>query len=414
LINIKPFKAIRPKNEFSKLIASEPYDVLTLEEVKNKTNKNPLSFLKIIRPESDFDENTNPYADHVYKKAKENYDFLIKNDYIKQDPKECFYVYKQKIGTYEQTGLIAAVSVFDYENGLVKEHEKTRIDKENDRIRHIETLNAQTGFVFLTYKSRLSLNDIINKITQENPEVGFKTEDGINHFLWIVDNSRLIKNIIDEFIDIDCLYIADGHHRSAAAVAVAKKRNNKDINAQVNYFLSIIYPHDNLRILSYNRVVKDLNNLNYDEFLKKIEKNFVIEKISLKEGEEYSPDKPKTIGMYLKNSWYLLKIKESVIKDINDPVLNLDVSILQEFILDKILGIINPRTDERIEFISGARGSGYLMKMVDSKKFMVAFYMYPTSIKELMNVADADRLMPPKSTWFDPKPLSGLIIHDLE
>lgn len=414
MIKIKTFKALRPKKELYSTITSLPYDVLTDDECRKITLDNPLSFLKIIRSEVDFNNDINPHSDVVYKKAKSNLNEFIKNGYLIQDAKPYFYVYRMKTKDSSQAGFIGAVSVNDYDKGLIKKHENTREEKVNDRIKHIDTVNAQTGFVFLTYKSSDSLNKILEEIQDTDFEVDFTTQDNVSHTFWVIKDDALIDKIIEEFKKIPYLYIADGHHRSEAASSVAKMRHNINNNEkESDYFLSIIYPHDCLKILPYNRVVKDLNGKSPEEFIKKLENSFVVKKVESNcENNGYKPDSSKKIGMYLQNQWYLLVPKHCIID--NDPVSSLDVSILQNYILDPLLNIKDPRTDEKIDFIGGIRGTSFLKKLVDSGEYLVAFSMHPTSIQQLMDVADAGELMPPKSTWFEPKPRSGFTIHLLD
>jgi uncharacterized protein (DUF1015 family) len=418
LITIKPFKALRPKKELYSSIVSLPYDVQTYNEVKAEIVKNNLSLYKIIRSEVEFDDHVDQYSNQVYLKAKTNFLNYISKEYLVQDQEPYFYVYKLIKENYQQVGFVGLTSALDYENGLIKKHEKTRPDKENDRIRHIETINAQTGLVFLTYRSDDFLNKILLDIQQSPPEVNFITDDNVNHIFWVVKNAEIINKIIEGFKNIPSLYISDGHHRAAAAYSVAKKYNpdlgKSSIEKESDYIMSIIFPHDSLNILPYNRAVRDLNGKTSAEFMQKLKENFIIETISPNEKDGgFCPKFQKQIGMYLNNQWYLLKGKENIIKS-NDIIASLDVSILQDFILGPILGIENPRTDKRIEFIGGIRGTSILKQMVDSKEFTVTFSMFPTTIEQLMSVADTGKQMPPKSTWFEPKPRSGMAIHLLD
>ena len=408
MINLRPFKGIRPKKEFCSSIVSPPYDVLSFNEVKEIIKKNPLSFLRISRSDGDFLDDIDPYSDEVYQKAKNNYMDFKNQKYLKKDDSECYYLYKQSFGDYIQTGIIAVVSIEDYLNGLIKKHENTRKDKENDRIRHIQSVNAQTGFVFLTYKnnSSISLNEIVKDVEKTIPENSFETEDGITHSFWIINDKNKTDKITEQFKNIPYLYIADGHHRAAASAEVYKKDKGL-LTEEKKYFLSIIYPHDDLNVLSYNRVIKNLNNHTIQDFFIKIENNFIVKKVeSNDEKGGYRPIKKGNIGMYLDKQWYELSLKDSINIE-NDPICKLDVSILQNYILFPILEIFDPRTDKRIDFIGGK-------DMVDLKKFSVAFSLYPTSIEELMEVADQNKLMPPKSTWFEPKPRSGFVVHELD
>lgn len=424
MIDIQPFKALRPRKDLSGSIASQPYDVPTLEEVRKEIAKQPLSFLRVIRAEGDFSESIDPHLDKVYERSKFNFDYLRENKYLVQDDKDYFYIYKEKKGNYQQIGFIGAVSVDDYENGIIKKHEKTRIEKENDRKKHIESLNAQTGSVFLMYRSKSELNQILENIQKIEPDISFKSNDNIEHILWVIKDDKQIKNIRDGFKEIDYLYIADGHHRAAAASSVAKHRRNtsqqdsigenSDDKKESEYFMGIIYPDDTLKILPYNRAVRHINIVSPENFLTKIKMNFIVGKAEVhNEDNGYDPETPRKIGMYFNDRWYSLEAKDNIIKT-NDPVASLDVSLLQDNILKPLLGIDDPRIDGRIEFIDGLRGSRYLKDLVDSRGYTVAFSMYPPSIEELMAVADANKLMPPKSTWFDPKPRSGLTIHLLD
>ncbi|MCK4795931.1 MAG: DUF1015 domain-containing protein [Spirochaetes bacterium] len=413
MIHIKPFKALRPKKDLYPAIVSLPYDVMTIKEMKQIILKQQLSFLRIIRSEVDFDDDVNPYSEEVYNKAKENLCDFIKKGYLVQDDVPCFYIYRQKKGDFQQIGFVGTVSVLDYEKGIIKKHEKTRTVKENDRIHHIETLNAQTGFVFLKYRSESCLDRILEETQSSVPEVDFVTEDNITHTLWVIKEPQVINNIIEGFKKIPCLYIADGHHRAAASLAVSKKNSNSSIEKESDYFLSIIFPHSKLQVFAYNRAVKDLYDNTYEEFIDKVKNNFSVEKVdSNNKNGGYKPEAPKQIGMYLNGQWYLLKAKDSIIN--NDSVFSLDVSLLQNYILNQILGVKDPKINKRINFIGGIRGTGVLKEMVDSKKYAVAFSMYPTSINQLMAVSDDNKLMPPKSTWFEPKPRSGIAIHLLD
>jgi uncharacterized protein (DUF1015 family) len=419
LITVKPFKALRPRADLYQSIACPPYDVPSFDEAKEAVTKNPLSLLRVIRSEVDFEKKVDPYSDEVYSKAKVNFNHLRAKGYLTQDTSDCYYLYRQKKGAYEQTGFVCGVSVDDYQKGLVKKHENTRTDKENDRVRHIETLDAQTGFVFLMYRSTKELNDILAKIRSGAPQIDYISDDGIGHTLWIINDQKVIAEITDGFKKINNLYIADGHHRAAAASAVAKLRRERDKGQtfpkgtvhEYDYFQAIIYPHDSLNILSYNRAVKDIKKMPAEDFITIVKTDFIVGRVEPNDGPKgYRPDSSKKIGMYFNGQWYLLEAKGHI-KQISDPVKALDVSILQEYILSPVLDIRDPKTDERIDFVSGARGTGYLRELVDTGKFKVAFSMYPTTIEQLLAVADSNKLMPPKSTWFDPKPRSGVTIH---
>ena len=411
---IKPFKALRPEPELVTKVASPPYDVLNSEEARQLVKDNPYSFLHVNKAEIDLDASVDHYDQKVYEKASENLDRLIKEKVYLQDKQENIYIYRQIMKGRTQTGLVTCVSVDDYLKGKIKKHENTREDKEKDRINHIDFTDANTGPVFLTYKAKDEIKQIVNRWTkEENPVYDFTSEDGITHTCWIIDYESTIKQLIESFAKIDYLYIADGHHRAAAVTKVGLKRREqfKDYTGkeEFNYFLSVLFPHDELYIMDYNRVVADLFGNTEEEFFKKVSEKFKIEEYK---GEGlYRPEAKHTFGMYLNDSWYKLTAKPGAF-DEDDVVDSLDVSILQNNLLTPILGIKDPRTDQRIEFVGGIRGLEELEKRVKAG-MKVAFSLHPTSIEELMKVADAERLMPPKSTWFEPKLRSGIFIHKL-
>lgn len=411
---IKQFKAFRPQPKLVTKIASPPYDVLNTEEARQLVKDNPYSFLHINKAEIDLDSSVDHYDKKVYEKARENLSRMIEEKLYLQDEQEKLYIYRQIMKGRAQTGLVVCVSIDDYLKGKIKKHENTREDKEKDRINHIDFTDANTGPVFLTYKAKDEIKQIVNRWTkEENPVYDFTSEDGITHTCWIIDDAQTIQQLINTFAKIDYLYIADGHHRAAAATKVGLKRRGefKDYTGkeEFNYFLSVLFPHDELSIMDYNRVVADLAGNSEEEFIKKISEKFTIEKYS---GEEpYRPEARHTFGMYLDNYWYKLTAKPGTFNE-NDVVNSLDVSILQNNLLTPILGIRDPRTDQRVEFVGGIRGLKELEKRVKAG-MKVAFSLYPTSIEELMRVADAERLMPPKSTWFEPKLRSGIFIHKL-
>jgi len=413
MANIKPFKGLRPAKKYASKIASPPYDVINSKEARKYVKNNPISFLHVVKPEIDLPENTDLYSDTVYRKGKENLNMLIEKGYLKRDENPSFYIYRQKMGNHVQTGVVAAASCEEYKKNIIKKHELTREDKEIDRAKHIETLNANTGPVFLTYRAKKQIDDIIEKLTDRKPEYDFTSEDGIQHTLFVISDPDEVSLIIDNFKEISTLYIADGHHRSAAAVRVMEKMKKADKKyspeKEYNYFLSVIFPHNQMYVMDYNRVVKDLNGNSEAEFLEKLSKIFQISEFS--ENRPYKPERKGEFGMYLDDKWYRLIIKNEYITD--DPVESLDVSILQNNVLSPILGIENPRKDKRIDFIGGIRGLGELERLVNSKEYKVAFALYPTSLDDLLSVADAGKIMPPKSTWFEPKLRSGLVIHEL-
>ena len=409
---VRPFKGLRPTGEKVESFACPPYDVLEDSEVKEIVSKKPESFLKVTRAEVEFPEGTDPHSDEVYKKAGENLKNFEKKGIIFQDKAPAYYLYRETWRGQSQTGLFATVSVDEYDKGLIKKHELTRQDKEDDRTRHITLLGAQSGPVFLTFKSKESIKNVLSEmLVKYDKEYDLTDENEVRHELWVVNKEEDIKKIQEAFADIEKLYIADGHHRAAAASRTQKLMKEKNLNhtgnEEYNYFLAAIFPHDELRVLDYNRVVKDLNGLNKEDFIEKISESFEV--IDANE-RPYSPKSLHTYGMYLDKKWYVLKPKKV---DESDPVKALDVYILQNYLLDPVLGIKNPRKDSRIHFLGGIRGIGVLEDWVDNKDWTVAFSMYPTPLEQLINVADADKVMPPKSTWFEPKLRSGLVIHKI-
>lgn len=411
---IKPFKAFRPKPELVAKIASLPYDVLNSEEARQLVKGNPYSFLYVNKAEIDLDSSIDHYDQRVYEKASENLDRLIEKKVYLQDKQERIYIYRQLMKGRAQTGLVVCVSIDDYLKGKIKKHENTREDKEKDRTNHIDFTNANTEPVFLTYRAKDGIKQIIDGWTKEGkPVYNFTSEDGITHTCWVIDDKTIIQQLIESFAEIDYLYIADGHHRAAAATKVGIKRREQLKNytgkEEFNYFLSVLFPHNELYIMDYNRVVADLAGNSEEEFIRKISEKFTIEEYS---GEgPYRPEARHTFGMYLNNCWYKLTAKSWTF-DEKDTIDSLDVSILQNNLLTPILGIEDPRMDQRIEFVGGIRGLEELEKRVKAG-MKVAFSLYPTSIEELIKVADAEKLMPPKSTWFEPKLRSGIFIHKL-
>lgn len=412
---ISPFRGLRPKKKFAEKVASPPYDVLNSQEAREMAKENPLSFLHINKPEIDLDPSTHLYDPKVYQKGAENLKKLMNEGIFFQDEKPYFYIYRQIMGTHQQTGLVACASIDEYEQDRIKKHELTRPDKEDDRVNHMRALNAQVGPVFLTYKAQGEIDAIINDIIGNQPEYDFTSADKVQHTFWIVTNQVISQKIKDLFSKVEYLYVADGHHRSAAAQRIRdikrKENNLHNGSEEYNYFLTVIFPHNQMQILDYNRVVKDLNGLERDTFFQKIENNFTCSQAVTT--ESIKPAQKKELGMYLDNEWYRLIVKKGTY-DKNDPVKSLDVNILQENLLTPVLGIDDPRKDSRIDFVGGIRGLKELEKRVNSGEWRVAFAVYPTSIEELMAIADAGKIMPPKSTWFEPKLRSGLIIHLLD
>ncbi len=408
---VKPFRALRPKKEFAEKVAAPPYDVLDSNEAREMAKDNPYSFLHVNKPEIDLDPSINLYDERVYQKGAENLKRLQNEGILFQDEKPQFYVYRQIMGGHQQIGLVACASVDEYEKDLIKKHELTRQEKEDDRVKHILYLNAQVGPVFLTYRAQKEIDKLIASIIEQEPEYNF-TSDGIQHTLWVVDDDKTINEIVELFLQVPVLYVADGHHRSAAAhrVREIKRKENKNHTGQeeYNFFLSVIFPHDQMQILDYNRVIKDLNGLSKEDFLKKVEEKFTI----YYPGEDNSikPSRTHEFSMYLDGKWYKFTAKPGTFDETN-PVKRLDVSILQENLLQPILDIGDPRKDKRIDFVGGIRGLKELEKRIKSGNWKVAFALYPTSIEELMAIADAGKIMPPKSTWFEPKLKSGLFVH---
>ena len=412
MAQIRPFKAYRPCQGMEERIAALPYDVYNRAEACEVVKKNPESFLAVDRAETQFGEEVDTYADCVYEKADQMLREKILEGKFVQDPTPCFYLYELTMDGHSQTGVVGCASIDDYRNNVIKKHENTRADKEEDRIRHVDTCSMQTGPIFLAYRAKEDLKEKIGELKKQAPVYDFVSEDGIGHRVWVIDNDSDVAMIEEAFGKIPAIYIADGHHRCASAVKVGLKRREQypDYTGEeeFNYFLSVIFPDEELRILDYNRVVKDLNGMDAATFLTRIEEYFAVEK---KGQSPYRPMEKGTFGMYLENEWYGLSAKEEIKSE--DAVEGLDVSLLQNDLLDPILGIMDPKTDKRIDFVGGIRGLGELERRVHTD-MKVAFSMYPTSIAELFAVADAGRLMPPKSTWFEPKLRSGLFLHEIE
>ncbi|MFP4697425.1 MAG: DUF1015 domain-containing protein [Eubacteriales bacterium] len=411
---IKPFSAIRPQAEEVHKVAALPYDVVNSEEARKIVEQQPNSFMKIDRAEVQLDDNVNPYDEKVYLKARDTLNEMIEEGIFVQDEEPCLYLYQLIMDGRVQTGLVACASIDDYVNNVIKKHENTREQKELDRIRHVDCCNAQTGPIFLAYRSNKTVSELINDIiNKEQPIYDFVADDNVGHKVWAIKAKNQIGTIIDAFKEIENIYIADGHHRAASAVKVGLKRRkeNPEYNGKesFNFFLSVLFPHEELEILPYNRVVKDINGHTEESFIEEIKKSFDVELIGDK---PYQPNEKATFGMFINNKWYKLSIKKELIPS-NDPVKKLDVSLLQDYLLNPILDIKDPRLDSRIDFVGGIRGLNELERRAN-KDMKIAFSMYPTSINELFEVSDANQLMPPKSTWFEPKLRSGLFIHSLE
>lgn len=412
MAEIKPFRCIRPSKEAASAVAALPYDVYDRKEAKEIVKKNPLSFLAVDRAETQFEDGKNPYAPEVYEQAARTLKRWQQEGILTEDESPFYYLYELVMEGRAQTGIVACASVDDYSSGVIARHENTREEKEQDRICHVDVTNAHTGPIFLAYRSQEELNGLVALEKKKTPLYDFISEDGICHRVWKIEDPQKAEEIHRIFSGIPRVYIADGHHRAASAVKVAAMRREANPswtgNEEFNYFLSVLFPDDQLMIMPYNRVVQDLNGLTREEFLKKTERYFVVTERGRK---AFSPEQKGQVGMYLDGSWYQLDARPEICTD--DPVEGLDVSILQDRILGPLLGIGDPRTDSRIRFVGGIRGLSELERLVDSGA-AVAFSMYPTSIRELFEVADAGLLMPPKSTWFEPKLRSGLFIHAIE
>lgn len=407
---IRPFLCVRPTKDKAHLVAALPYDVYSREEAVEQVKDAPYSFLNIDRPETQFSMDTDMYSEQVYAKAKELLDNWVSEGVFQKEEKPCYYLYELTMDGRSQTGIVTCASIDDYENNIIKKHENTRADKEKDRIRHVDVCNAQTGPIFLACRKNDNLKAKITEWKKETPIYDFTSEDGISHRVFLIEKEEEITYLTEHFKKVNELYIADGHHRTASAVKVGKMRRQQNPNytgdEEFNYFLSVIFPEDELKIMDYNRVVADLNGHSVEQFLEKIGQVFQVEK----KDTSVKPVKKGKIGMYLEGQWYELTYPEEKMED--DVVKRLDVSILQDKLLAPVLDIDDPKTNDRIQFVGGIRGLVELERLVDQGA-AVAFSMCPTAMQELFEVADADRLMPPKSTWFEPKLRSGLFIHEL-
>ncbi len=404
---IRPFAGLRPVPERAEEVVAPPYDVLNSAEARARADGRPWSFLHISKAEIDLPEDTDPYDPSVYKKSAENLQKMLDEGILMREDKNCYYVYRLIMGSHSQVGLVAVASVADYDSNRVRKHEFTRPAKEDDRVRQIEALNAQTGPVLLAYKSEQEIDDILAQTTLTQPVVDVTADDGVQHTFWVIDDDATIKKLTDGFENMSAIYIADGHHRSASASRIAKTKGG-DGEQNSDYFLSVIYPHNQMNILDYNRVISDLNGLTPQTLLEKIETRFKVSP----ETEAVRPKQATEFGMYLDGQWYRLNINDNLIPD--DPVKSLDVSLLADNLIEPLLGISDPRTDNRIDFVGGIRGLSELEKRVDSGEMAIAFSLFPTSMEALMAVADAGEVMPPKSTWFEPKLADGLVSHVLD
>jgi len=402
MATIKPFAALRPKPELASSICELPYDVMSSEEAAQIAAGNPLSFLHVSKPEIDLPPGTDIYAPEVYARGRNNFESLIAQGALRQDSKPCFYLYRQTMGAHSQTGLVAAASCKDYLDGVIKKHELTRPDKEDDRVRHIEALNSQTGPVFLVYRAKSGLNEYFNEAAAGPPEVDFTASDGVRHSAWRLADIASLRFIQNEFDRIPALYIADGHHRSAAAARVFEQRKGAGESA---FFLSVIFPHDQAQILPYNRVLKDLNGSQPERLLEKLDGVFI--------GKAHGAPAPRRkheLGLYLEGRWHSLTFRPRFAAT-KDSIEKLDVTLLQKYVLEPIFGIEDPRTSKRINFVGGIRGTQELEKLVQSGEYACAFSLFPTGIEDLMAIADAGGIMPPKSTWFEPKLRDAMFCH---
>ena len=408
---IKPFTGLRPAEGRADDVVAPPYDVMNAAEAREMVEGRPWSFLHISRPEVDLPVDTDPYSDEVYAKAAENLQKMIAEGVLVRDPSDSYYVYRLTMGSHVQTGLVAAASVEAYDADRIKKHEFTRPVKEDDRVRQVEALNAQTGPVFLVYKANQVVDDLLKTVSSKPADVDVTAKDGVRHEIWVMSDTDQVATLTEAFDAMEAIYVADGHHRSAAGSRVGNSQKAANPahtgNESYNYFLSVIFPHDQMQILDYNRVVKDLNGLSKDDFLAQVAERFDVQAAD----DQVKPSKEAEFGMYLDKQWYKLTLKGDVPAD---PVARLDVSLLADNLIEPLLGISDPRRDTRIDFVGGIRGLGELEKRVDSGDWAVAFALYPTTMEALMAVADAGEVMPPKSTWFEPKLADGLVSHVLD
>lgn len=412
---IKPFRGIRPPQDLVEQVVSRPYDVLNSAEARAEAGDNEKSLYHIIKPEIDFPEGTDEHDPRVYSKAAQNFERFQQEGWLVQDKKDCYYIYAQTMNGKTQYGLVVGAYVPDYMNGVIKKHELTRRDKEEDRMKHVRVNNANVEPVFFAYPDDALLDEIVRKYTAEKPVYDFVApDDGFGHKFWVIDDDKDIERITEEFKGMPALYIADGHHRSAAAALVGAEKANQNPahrgDEEYNYFMAVCFPASQLTIIDYNRVVKDLNGLTEEEFLAALQKNFEVQKMG---AEIYKPTGLHNFALYLGGNWYSLTARPGTYND-NDPIGVLDVTISSNLILDEILGIKDLRSDKRIDFVGGIRGLGELKRRVDSGEMKVALALYPVSMKQLMDIADTGNIMPPKTTWFEPKLRSGLVIHKLE
>lgn len=410
----RPFKAYRPKPEFAQEVAAKPYDVLNSEEARKEAEGHPNSFLHVGKPEIDLDPSIDIHSAEVYQKGKENLQALIERGVLVEDPEAYLYVYAQTMDGRTQYGLVGCASVDEYWNDTIKKHEKTRADKEEDRCNHVRVTNAHSGPIFLTYRDVDEVNKLVEEVVKNAPDNDLVAADGIRHQSWVIRDKDIAKKIEDRLAKVDYFYIADGHHRSASAARVGRERREANPNhkgdEEYNYFLAVLFPASHLYIMDYNRLVKDLNGHSEAEFFEKVKKVYNVEEVGT---AQYHPKAKGELGLYMDKKWYKLQAKPEIM-NVADPVDSLDVAILQKHVLDPILGIEDPRTSNRIDFVGGIRGLGELERRVNSGEMKLAIAMYATSIEELMAIADAGKIMPPKSTWFEPKLRDGMFVHFLD
>lgn len=405
---VLPFKAVRPQAKYASDVAALPYDVMTREEGQKAVAGKPLSFMHVEKSEIDVPDGTRPDDALIYSTAKRNFAKLREDGILIQDASACYYVYRQQMGKQIQTGIVGVMSADEYDAGKIKKHELTRKDKEEDRIRHVDTVGAQTGPVFISYVARPRIDAIVAQVAAQKPEYDFTAEDGVIHTAWIISDTKQIDEIRHEFVGVEALYIADGHHRAAAGSTIARNRRKSGVAQESDMVLAVFFPQHQLKVMDYNRAVKDLHGLTAQQFMAKITEKFTVtENFAAK-----SPERLHDFGMFIGGKWYCITIKEGVY-DAKDPVASLDAAILQDHLLAPVLGIADPRTDERIKFIGGIRGMAELEKLVNQDGYAVAFSLHPTTMEQIMNVADAGKIMPPKSTWFEPKLRSGLFVHTI-
>ena len=413
MIIFRPFRAIRPARELAKDVASRPYDVLNSEEAKEEAKGNPHSFLHIVKPEIDLPVDINPYDQEVYLKGKQNLETFLRQKTFSQDHKNSFYIYRLTMDGRSQTGIVGCCHYQQYYDGLIKKHELTRTAKENDRVNHVEILGANAEPVFFSYRARTEIDRVVSQIQETAPVYDFVAEDGIRHELWVSDSHDQNETISKLFLKVPSFYVADGHHRTAAAARVGQRKKENNLNhtgeEAYNFFMTVAFPDHQLKIFDYNRVVKDLNGMTTESFINELSQNFHLEKNEL---SSVKPSKMREFAMYLSGQWY--RISPKTIKRSNDPVADLDVTILSELILQPILEIGDLRKSERIDFVGGIRGLEELSRRVDSGEMAVAFALFPVSMDQLLSIADAGEIMPPKTTWFEPKLRSGLFVHSIE